>query len=435
MNALLFLIGILTTIIGIFGVYTLMSSKKKSSDPYVYYINFKPESDTILQELAKLYTEKTGIKVTVVSTVGQNYGELLSKGISDSKPATLFVEGGLQQLAQYADHAYDLTGTKVVEELNTDDYKMIDKEGKLVGIGYCFESFGLIVNTELLEKAGHKIEDIKNFATLKEIVEDIHSRAKDLGFDAFTSSGLDDSSSWRFSGHLSNVPLFYESRDDGNWDKAPATIKGTYLPNYKNLWDLYIKNSAYSPDTLKTGNYNAEEEFGNKKAVFYQNGNWEYDALVNTYKLDPSKLTMIPLYSGVKGEENAGLSSGTENYWIVNKKAPEEAIKATLEFMYWLVTDAEATQKLATTFGSIPFKKAFPPENVFLEKANQLVEEGKYTMLWAFNFTPNHSEWRKDLVEALDTYSKDSSDKNWELVKTAFVDGWEKQYKAENNIN
>ena len=316
MNRLLFLIGILTTIMTIFGVYTLMSSKKKSSEPYVYYLNFKPESDTILQELAKLYTEKTGIKVTVVSTVGQNYGELLSKGISDSKPVTLFVEGGLQQLAQYADHAYDLTGTKVVEELNTEDYKIIDKEGKLVGIGYCFESFGLIVNTELLEKAGHKIDDIKNFATLKQIVEDIHSRAKDLGFDAFTSSGLDDSSSWRFIGHLSNFPLFYESRDDGNWDKAPATIKGTYLPNYKNLWDLYIKNSAYSPDTLKTGNYNAEEEFGNKKAVFYQNGNWEYDALVNNYKLDPSKLTMIPLYSGVKDEENAGLSSGTENYWI-----------------------------------------------------------------------------------------------------------------------
>ena len=70
MNKLLFLIGILTTIITIFGVYTLVSLQKNSSEPYVYYINFKPESDTILQELAKLYTEKTGIKVTVVSTVG-----------------------------------------------------------------------------------------------------------------------------------------------------------------------------------------------------------------------------------------------------------------------------------------------------------------------------------------------------------------------------
>ena len=418
----------------IFGVYKIMSSKNKSSRPYVYYINFKPESDTILQELAKLYTEKTGIEVNIVSTVNQNYKEILTKGISDSKPVTLFVEGGIQQLAEYADYAYDLTGTKVAKELNTNDYKLIDKEGKLVGIGYCFETFGLIVNTELLGKAGHQITNIKDFTSLKNVVEDIHKNAETLGFDAFTSSGLDDSSSWRFSGHLSNVPLFYESRDDGNWDKAPATIKGTYLPNYKNLWDLYIKNSAYDPKTLTTGNYNAEKEFGNKQAVFYQNGNWEYDALVNTYGLNPANLTMIPLYSGVEGEENAGLSSGTENYWIVNKKAPEEAIKATLEFMYWLVTDEEATKKLATTFGYIPFKKAVPPENVFLEKATQLVNEGKYTMLWAFNFAPNHSEWRKGLVKALDAYSKDSSDENWELVKTAFINGWEEQYKVENNI-
>ena len=129
------------------------------------------------------------------------------------------------------------------------------------------------------------------------------------------------------------------------------------------------------------------------------------------------------------------MSSGTENYWIVNKKAPEEAIKATLEFMYWLVTDEEATKKLATTFGYIPFKKAVPPENVFLEKATQLANEGKYTMSWAFNFTPNHSGWRKSLVNALDAYSKDSSDENWELVKTAFINGWEEQYKVENNIN
>ena len=160
MNRLLFLIGIITSITAILGVYTLVLSKKKSSEPYVYYINYKPESDTILQELAKLYTEKTGIKVTVISNFVQKYGEILSKGISDSNQVTLFVEGGLQQLAQYADYAYDLTGTKIAAELNTDDYKLIDKEGKLVGIGYCFETFGLIVNTELLEKAGYNISDI-----------------------------------------------------------------------------------------------------------------------------------------------------------------------------------------------------------------------------------------------------------------------------------
>ena len=192
-----------------------------------------------------------------------------------------------------------------------------------------------------------------------------------------------------------------------------------------------MKNSAASPEKLSSGEYDAEKEFGEKKAVFYQNGNWEYDALVNKYNLDPKTLTMIPLYAGVKGEEKAGLNSGTENYWIVNKKAPEESIKATLDFMYWLVTDSEATKKLAVVFGFIPFKKAVEPENVFLTKAGKLEDEGNYNMLWTFNLTPNVDDWRKTFIDALTTYTTDNSDANWELVKKAFVDGWAEQYKKQ----
>ncbi|HPS80949.1 MAG TPA: carbohydrate ABC transporter substrate-binding protein, partial [Candidatus Limiplasma sp.] len=33
----------------------------------VYYLNFKPEQDQQWQDLAKLYTEKTGVPVTVVT--------------------------------------------------------------------------------------------------------------------------------------------------------------------------------------------------------------------------------------------------------------------------------------------------------------------------------------------------------------------------------
>ena len=273
MNWIVFLMGIVAALLAIYGINNLVSSKNKSSEPYVYYINFKPESDTILQELAKLYTKNTGVEVTVVSPSSGTYGETLKKEMASSKPPTLFVEGGLQYLSEYADNIYDLKDSKVAGESNMEDLKLIDKDGKLAGIGYCFESFGIIVNTELLEKAGHKIDEIKDFSTLKTIVEDIHSKAATNGFDAFTSSGLDSSSSWRFSGHLANVPLFYESRDDGTWKETPENIKGTYLENYKNLWDLYVKNSAASPEKLSSGEYDAEKEFGEKKAVFYQNGN------------------------------------------------------------------------------------------------------------------------------------------------------------------
>ena len=429
MKPSLILLAILLVSLPILAVYLINKNKDKDK-AYIYYINYKPESDSILQELAKIYSEQTGIDVKIYTPPSGTYGAFMEKEMKKSKPPTLFVEGNQEYLVKWEDYVYNLEGTKVVDELNTKDYMLYDRNGNLASIGYCYETFGIITNIELLKKANHNVEEITNFDKLKNVVEDIHSRANSLGFDAFTSSGLDDSSSWRFSGHLANVPLFYESRDDGIWDETPETIQGKYLKNYKNLWDLYIHNSAADPTKLLDGNYNAEEEFGQKKAVFYQNGNWEFDALVNKYNLDPKNLTMIPLYSGVDGEENAGLSSGTENYWAVNKKAPEKAVNATLDFMYWMVTDSKSTEMLATTFGSIPFKKAKAPDNVFLAKANDLVNEGKYTMTWAFNYVPGHNQWRQDLVTALNEYSKNNSEENWNKVKEAFVEGWKKQYQA-----
>ena len=429
MKLIFFSISIIVIVITFFGFYTQLSEIQ----PSIYWINFKPESDKILQKLAQHYQERTGRNVKILTPESGTYSETLEQEMQKSSPPTLFIVGGQEGLIKYNDSFYDLKNTKIAEELNTDNFNLYTDDNKLAAIGYCYETFGIITNLELLEKSGHSIDEIKDFDSLKKIVEDIHANSKKLGFDAFTSSGLDPSSSWRFSGHLTNIPLYYESRDD-NWKETPPTIKCTYLNNYKNVWDLYIKNSPYQPDTLISGEYNAEEEFGNKQSVFYQNGNWEYDALVNTYNLNPQTLTMIPFYSGVKGEENAGLNSGTENYWAVNGKASKNDIEATLEFMYWMVTDSVATKILAKTFGSMPFKKAAKPENVFLAKAQQYTDEGKYIMTWAFNFTPNQDEWRKDVVTALFEYSKNNSEENWNKVKQAFIQGWEKQYNILKDI-
>ncbi len=408
------------------------AASESSAKGSVYWLNFKPESDATLQGLAKLYQDKTGVAVKVVTAASGTYNETLTAEMDKASAPTMFIVGNQAAVDTWGDYCYDLNGTKIASELNTDAYNLYTADGKLASIGYCYETFGIIANEELIQKAGHSVSEIKDFASLKAVAEDIHARAKELGFDAFTSSGMDGSSSWRFSGHLANVALFYECRDD-KWAAAPATIKGTYLDNFKNIWDLYINNSAYDPATLATGGYDAEAEFGKKEAAFYQNGNWEYDALVNKYGLDASKLVMIPFYSGVEGEEMAGLNSGTENCWAVNGKASKADIEATLDFMYWMVTDPEATAILATTFGSIPYRQAATPENVFLAQANQYANEGKYTMTWAFNYTPNVDEWRAGVVSAMNQYDANQTAENWKLVETAFIQGWATQYKNANN--
>ena len=397
----------------------------------VYWLNFKPESDAVLQEVAAAYTAETGVPVKVVTAASGTYNQTLTAEMDKSNPPTLFVVGNGQAVDTWGDFCLDLKGTKIANELNTDAYNLYDANGKLCSIGYCYESFGIIVNKALLAKAGYSVDDIKDFASLKAIAEDSHARSQTLAFDACTSSGMDGSSSWRFSGHLANVALYYESVED-NWQGQPATITGKYLPNFKNIWDLYINNSAYDPKTLATGGFDAEAEFGKGQAVFYQNGNWEYDALTNTYGMNPADLTMIPFYAGVAGEEKAGLNSGTENCWAVNAKASQADIDATIDFMYWLVTSETGTKKLAQTFGAIPYKKAAPSGNVFLDAANAYSQKGNDVMTWAFSHTPSVDNWSAGVGSATDQYDAAQTDANWKAVETAFVKGWENYYKMEH---
>ena len=403
-------------------------SDKASSDSKgsVYWLNFKPEADEALQGIAKTYEKENGVKVKVVTAASGNYNSTLTSEMGKSAAPTLFVVGNQAAVKTWDDYCIDLKDTDVYKELSTDAFNLKDENGKVASMGYCYESYGIIVNKKLLKKAGHEITDIKDFASLKSVAEDIHKRADKLGFDAFTSSGMDDASSWRFTGHLANMPLFYEGRDDG-WKEAPAEIKGTYLENFKNVWDLYINNSKYKKNTLATGGYDAEAEFKKGEAVFYQNGTWEYDALKKSISDDD--MQMIPIYCGVEGEEKAGLCSGTENCWAVNAKASKADQKATLEFMKWLVTSKEGTKVMAEQFGAIPYKKAADSGNVFLKNANDLLEAGNYNVDWAFNYTPNVDEWRASLVAAMNKYDAGGS---WDDVKTAFVQGWATQYKAAN---
>ena len=394
----------------------------------VYYLNFKPEADEAWQKVAAAYTEQTGVPVKVVTAASGTYQETLTAEMDKSEAPTMFQVGNQGAVDTWGEYCYDLTNTDVWNEMTTHAFDLTNEDGFTYSIGYCYECFGIIVNKALLEKAGHSIDEINNFDSLKAVADDIHARAAELGFDAFSSAGLDGSSSWRFSGHLANMPLFYEFRDD-DVHSQPATITGAYLDNFKAIWDLYITDSATTgADLLAATGDASEAEFGNGEAVFYQNGTWEYAGLVEA-GLKPEDLAMIPIYCGVEGEEKAGLCCGTENCWSVNKEASEENIQATLDFMKWVVTSEEGTTMLAEEFGPCPFKSAKTPENVFFAQANDYITNGNYVVTWAFNYTPAVEDWRAGVVDALSKYITGGS---WDDVKTAFVDGWAAQYAAEH---
>ena len=426
------------------GLAACVSSETESSDDTasVYYLNFKPEQDAQWQELAKVYEEETGVPVTVVTAASGDYETTLMAEMGKSDAPTLFQVNGPVGLKNWADYCYDLTGTDVLSQLTSDAYALKNEDGSVAGIAYVIESYGIITNKTLLEKAGYSVEDITSFETLKAVAEDITARKDELGFAAFSSAGMDGSSDWRFKTHLANLPIYFEYQADGIG--ATDAIKGTYLDNYRAMWDLYINNSTCAPSELsaKTGD-DSRNEFLAGKAVFFQNGSWEYGNLVGEGKFTDEDLAMIPIYFGVGDEANQGLCTGTENYWCVNNTASEADIQATLDFMNWCVTSEVGTTAMCGGEGAmpsgeagmgfvIPFKGALESSNLFVKQDAEMTAAGKTPVSWNFPTMPSE-EWKNGVGSALTAYAADQTDDNWAAVVSAFVDGWATEYQLANS--
>ncbi|MBE6888334.1 MAG: ABC transporter substrate-binding protein [Ruminococcaceae bacterium] len=391
----------------------------------VYYLNFKPEQDAQWQALAAAYTEETGVPVTVVTAASGQYETTLMAEMGKDEAPTLFQVNGPVGLANWKDYCYDLSGSDVYNELSGDSFALIE-DGKVYGLAYVVETYGIIANKTLLEKAGHSVEEIASFADLKAVCEDIQARKDELGFAAFSSAGMDGSSDWRFKTHLANLPLTFEYQTEGI---TPGSVKGTYLDAYRAIWDLYINNATCDPAELsaKTGN-DAVTEMVEGKAVFYQNGTWAAGDLAAII----DDLTMIPLYIGVGDEANQGLCTGSENYWCVNSQASQADIDATLAFLNWCVTSEKGLNGMCKEMGFvIPFAKALEADNKFVQEANAMIAEGKTPVGWNFPTMPSE-EWKNGVGTALTAYAADQTDDNWAAVVTAFVDGWASEYALAN---
>lgn len=399
------------------------STKTSDSKGRVYYLNFKPEADEYWQDLAKEYTEETGVPVTVLTAASGEYEKTLKSEMAKSEAPTLFQVNGPVGLASWKDYCADLSGTDVDNELTNKVYELKDGD-KVAGIGYVTEAYGLITNNALLKKAGYDASEITSFEKLKEVAEDITKRKDELGFSAFTSAGMDGSSDWRFKTHLANLPIYYEYQADGVDNKDELT--GKYLDNYRAVWDLYINNSTIDPSQLSTATGDqSEAEFVDQKAVFFQNGTWEYDAVK---AIGDDNLAYLPIYFGVD-DENEGICMGTENYWCVNSQASEADQKATFDFMYWCVTSDKGVD--AMTSGdkmgfNIPFKKNPESTNTLFKLANANTAT---PVSWNFTTMPSEN-WKNDLGQALTVYAADQTDANWKNVVSAFVDNWKTEKEA-----
>ena len=410
------------------------STSSDDSKGKVYYLNFKPEAADQWVALAKEYTKEKGVEVKVQTAASNTYEQTLKSELAKSEAPTLFQVNGPVGYANWKAYTADLKNTKIYKELDNPDVALKDGD-KVVGVPYVMETYGLIYNKDLLKKycelpgaVVKSADEIDSFDKLKAVADDIQAHKDELGVKgAFTSAGFDSSSDWRFKTHLANLPLYYEFQKD-HITKQPATVKGTYLPEYKKVFDMYLKDSTTEPTQLssKTGD-DANSEFALGEAVFYQNGTWAWTDLQKA-GMSPESVGMMPIYFGVD-DKDEGLATGSENYWCINSKASEADQKATEDFLAWVITSDTGKKALSEDMGfTTPFKtfSDVKSDNPLTEAAVEDSKSGKTQVSWNFAMMPSE-QWKNDLGNALLEYAQGTG--SWDNVKKAFVDNWATEYQ------
>ena len=228
----------------------LGSCSKKNKTPVVRYLNFKPEVANYYLQVASVYEEETGVKVIVETAANNVYEAALSAKMSSKDAPTLFQLNGPRGYANWKDYCADLSDTELYKHLS-DKSLAITANGKVYGIPYVVEGYGIIYNKAITDKyfalpskavKYTSMDQINNFDALKSVVLDMQKNANKLGIDGvFACTSLKAGEDWRWQTHLTNIPITYEFMDNNVDLTSDSTREITFEfgANYKNIFDLF----------------------------------------------------------------------------------------------------------------------------------------------------------------------------------------------------
>lgn len=406
----------------------------------VYYLNFKPEVDDKWQEIAEAYMDETGVEVKVVTAASGTYEEVLKSEIAGQDAPTLFQVNGPVGYSNWKDYCLDLTNSELYNALSDKGLAVTGADGGVYGVPYTVESYGIIYNDAIMQayfatdgaKAA-SIDEINSFDKLKEVVEDMTAKKDELGIDGvFASTSLLPGEDWRWQTHLANVPVYYEYKDNGVSDMDEIAF--TYSDNFKNIFDLYINNSTCAPGLLGSKAVtDSMAEFALGQCAMVQNGNWAWGQIseVEGNTVAEENVKFMPVYTGVAGEENQGLCTGTENFWCVNSQASEADQKATLDFVNWMITSDTGKDYMVNGLGNAAPFTTFgddeKPTDPLAKEMYNYMESGKTSVTWNFTTFPSQA-FKDDFGAALLEYC--NGNMTWDEVKDLVVTRWAEEKSA-----
>ena len=308
----------------------------------------KVEITAAMQDYAKLYTEKTGVDVKVITGGGSSdYNTVLKAEMQSGREPDIWVIEGPAGYELWKDKIADQTGAEWTQYTAA---AYMDGD-KVVGFPVAVEGYGLAYNKNILDKAGIDPATLTNFDALKAAFEKLDSMKAELGLDMVVSmvAGTTTGMTWVTGLHNFNVYLTVgnERNDTTYIDQVLAgKVDPERFHQYCQYVNLIFKYS--DPDMLVNGTQDSQlAAFANGKAAFYHQGNW----------MDPSLVALNPDFEiayaphAFLHEETDGILVNPPSWYVINENGNKDEALAYLNF---LATSEEGADYMVNKAAMVP---------------------------------------------------------------------------------
>ena len=314
----------------------------------IVIVQNKVEITSQMEEFAKLYEEKTGVPVKVITGGGSSdYNTVLKAEMQSGREPDIFVIEGPSSYELWKDKIADQTGAEWTQY--TAAAYMVD--GKAVGFPVAVEGYGLAYNKSILDKAGIDPATLTTYDAYAAAFEKLDSMKEELGLDMVVSmvAGTTTGMTWVTGLHNFNVYLTVgnERNDTTYIDQVlEGKVDDQRFHQYCQYVALIFKYS--DPDMLLNGTQDSQlAAFANGKAAFYHQGNW----------MDPSLVAMNPDFEiayaphAFLHEETDGILVNPPSWYVINENGNKDEALAYLNF---LATSEEGADYMVNKAAMVP---------------------------------------------------------------------------------
>ncbi|WP_211220365.1 sugar ABC transporter substrate-binding protein [Halalkalibacillus halophilus] len=329
----------------------------------------KVEITESLEDLAEIYEEETGIEVEIIGTTGDDYLSQLQVRLNSNQGPSILTVQNEQVAQQLESYVYDLSDEAITENLAPD--MGLEHDGKIVGLPYGIEGFGLVYNQDLVDPS--EITDYDSFVSkLQEFEEE--------GISGLTLS----QEAYFLIGHISNYPFSLQDDYQEFIDQLNAGEVSMAETEEFQDWAQFME--AIREHTVNPMDVNYDRQVGdfvNGETAMIHQGNW-VSGMLEDYELD-FEVGLMPFPLQGNDQQIVGVGGN----WGVNNQKDQAEIDAAIDFLEWMHDSEEGQEAIVQDMGHVPGFTHIDADDLD-PLATEVLEASNSgeTIPWAHNYYP-----------------------------------------------